>query len=52
MNYKRTLLLALTIFVSITASGGGWQRQMCKKDSVKAEHVVEAVDETGLAETP
>ncbi|CAN5664900.1 LemA family protein [soil metagenome] len=37
MNYKRTLLLALTIFVSLTASGCGYNTLTTKQQNVKAK---------------
>jgi LemA protein len=37
MNYKRTLLLVLTIFVSLTASGCGYNTLTTKQQDVKAK---------------
>ncbi len=37
MNYKRTLLLALAIFVSLTASGCGYNTLTTKQQNVKAK---------------
>ncbi|MBA3514478.1 MAG: LemA family protein [Pyrinomonadaceae bacterium] len=37
MNYKRTLLIALTIFVSLTASGCGYNTLTTKQQNVKAK---------------
>lgn len=37
MNYKRTLLLALAVFVSLTASGCGYNTLTTKQQNVKAK---------------
>ncbi len=37
MNYKRTLLLALAIFVSVTSSGCGYNTLTTKQQNVKAK---------------
>ncbi len=37
MNYKRTILLALAIFVSLTASGCGYNTLTTKQQNVKAK---------------
>lgn len=37
MNYKRTLLLTLSIFVSLTASGCGYNTLTTKQQNVKAK---------------
>jgi LemA protein len=37
MNYKRTMLLALAIFVSLTASGCGYNTLTTKQQNVKAK---------------